>query len=148
MTNNNREADVATDRPSLAQYIGYSYGRRLPSSMSRWVAEDLAAQGAVRRHMIRMAIPPLFVLAPLWLLPASLYVHLEMTVPIYIWSLLMALALNKVWRRHRLAQHGLDPNLVDVINRKKKAHIDEAYARRFGPRPESAQWQSNSNPFH
>nr|WP_205390269.1 DUF5313 domain-containing protein [Mycolicibacterium hippocampi] len=139
---------MATDRPSLAQYIGYSYGRRLPSSMSRWVAEDLAAQGAVRRHMIRMAIPPLFVLAPLWLLPASLYVHLEMTVPIYIWSLLMALALNKVWRRHRLAQHGLDPNLVDVINRKKKAHIDEAYARRFGPRPESAQWQSNSNPFH
>ena len=129
---------MATDRPSLVQYIGYSYGRRLPSSMSRWVAEDLAAQGAVRRHMIRMAIPPLFVLAPLWLLPASLYVHLEMTVPIYIWSLLMALALNKVWRRHRLAQHGLDPNLVDVINRKKKAHIDEAYARRFGPRPESA----------
>jgi hypothetical protein len=148
MTNNNREPTVATDRPSLVQYIGYSYGRRLPSSMSRWVAEDLAAQGAVRRHMIRMAIPPLFVLAPLWLLPASLYVHLEMTVPIYIWSLLMALALNKVWRRHRLAQHGLDPNLVDVINRKKKAHIDEAYARRFGPRPESAQWQSNSNPFH
>ena len=148
MTNNNREPTVATDRPSLVQYIGYSYGRRLPSSMSRWVAEDLAAQGAVRRHMIRMAIPPLFLLAPLWLLPASLYVHLEMTVPIYIWSLLMALALNKVWRRHRLAQHGLDPNLVDVINRKKKAHIDEAYAARFGPRPESAQWQSNSNPFH
>ena len=66
-----------------------------------------------------MAIPPLLVLAPLWLLPASLYVHLEMTAPIYIWALLMALALNKVWRRHRLAQHGLDPNLVDVIKRKR-----------------------------
>ena len=98
---------MAADRPSFLQYIGYSYGRRLPSSMRRWVAEDLAAQGAVRRHMMRMAIPPLFLLAPLWLLPASLYVHLEMTVPIYLWSLLMTLALNKVWRRHRLAQHGL-----------------------------------------
>ena len=139
---------MATDRPSFMQYIGYSYGRRLPTSMQRWVAEDLAAQGAVRRHMLRMAIPPLVVLAPLWLLPASLYVHIEMTVPIYLWSLLMSLALNKVWRRHRLAQHGLDPNLVDVINRKKTAHIDEDYARRFGPRPPSAQWQSNSNPFH
>ena len=71
--------------------------------------------------MLRWAIPPLLVLAPFWLLPASLYVHLEMTAPIYIWALLMSLALNKVWRRHRLAQHGLDPNLVDVIKRKKHA---------------------------
>lgn len=139
---------MATDRPSFMQYVAYSYGRRLPTSMQRWVAEDLAAQGAVRRHMFRMAIPPLIVLAPLWLLPASLYVHIEMTVPIYIWSLLMGLALNKVWRRHRLAQHGLDPNLVDVINRKKTAHRDEDYVRRFGPRPPSAAGQSNSNPFH
>ena len=139
---------AATDRPSFLQYVGYSYGRRLPSSMRRWVAGDLAAQGAVRRHMIRMAIPPIFLLAPLWLLPASLYVHMEMTVPIYLWTLLIALALNKVWRRHRLAQHGLDSNLVDVINRKKRAHIEEDYVRRFGPRPESAEGQSNSNPFH
>lgn len=139
---------MATDRPSLPQYLAYSYGRRLPASMKTWVAEDLAAQGAVRRHMVRMAIPPLLLLAPLWLLPASVYVHLEMTVPIYLWALLMTLALNKVWRRHRLAQHGLDPNLVDVINRKKNARIDEDYARRFGPRPQSSEWQSNSNPFH
>ena len=138
---------MATDKPSPAQYVAYCYGRRLPASMSRWVAEDLAAQGAVRRHMIRMAIPPLLVLAPLWLLPASLYVHLEMTAPIYIWAVLMALALNKVWRRHRLAQHGLDPNLVDVIKRKRDAHMHEDYARRFGPRPQSAKWQSNSSPF-
>ncbi|MGZ8818222.1 MAG: DUF5313 domain-containing protein, partial [Mycobacterium sp.] len=109
-------------KPGPLQFITYIYGKRLPDSMREWVAHDLADHGAVRRHMIRMAIPPFLLLAPFWLLPASLYVHLEMTVPIYTWSLLMALALNKVWRRHRLAQHGLDPNLVDVINRKKKAH--------------------------
>ena len=86
-------------------------------------------------------------LAPLWLLPASLYVHTEMTAPIYIWALLMALALNKVWRRHRLAQHGLDPNLVDEINREKNARMHEAYIERFGPRPEEAKRQANSNPF-
>jgi hypothetical protein len=62
-----------------------------------------------------MAIPAALVLAPLWLLPASLYVHLEMTAPIFTWAVLMSLALNKIWRRHRLAQHGLDPNLVDTI---------------------------------
>ncbi|WP_406814122.1 DUF5313 domain-containing protein [Mycobacterium sp. M23085] len=134
-------------KPNLWQRIGYSYGRRLPDSMRTWVARDLAGEGAVRRHMIRWAIPPLLVLAPFWLLPASLYVHTEMTAPLYIWALLITLALNKVWRRHRLAVHGLDPNLVDVIARRKQARMHEDYARRYGPRPESAEWQSNSSPF-
>ena len=57
----------------------------------------------------------------------------------------MALALNKVWRRHRLAQHGLDPKLVDEINREKNAHIHDAYVAKYGPRPEEAKWQSNSS---
>jgi Family of unknown function (DUF5313) len=138
---------MTTTKPNLWQRIAYSYGRRLPDSMRNWVANDLAGKGAVRRHMIRWAIPPLFVLAPFWLLPASLYVHTEMTVPLYVWALLISLALNKVWRRHRLAQHGLDPNLVDVIKNEKQARMHEDYARRYGPRPESAAWQANSNPF-
>ena len=133
--------------PTPLQYIAYSYGRRLPDSMRDWVARDLAGPGAVRRHMIRMAIPPLLVLAPLWLLPASLYVHLEMTVPIYTWALLMSLALNKVWRRHQLAKHDLDPTLVDAIRRSRDTRIHEAYIDRYGPRPESARAQSNSSPF-
>lgn len=134
-------------KPNLWQRIGYSYGRRLPDSMRTWVARDLAGEGAVRRHMIRWAIPPLLVLAPFWLLPASLYVHTEMTAPLYIWALLITLALNKVWRRHRLAVHGLDPNLVDAIARRKQARMHEDYVARYGPRPESAEWQSNSSPF-
>jgi hypothetical protein len=134
-------------KPNLWQRIGYAYGRRLPDSMRGWVEHDLAGEGAIRRHMLRWAIPPLVVLAPLWLLPASLYVHTEMTAPIYIWALLISLALNKVWRRHRLADHGLDPNLVDVINRRRQARMHEDYARRYGPRPEEAEWQNNSSPF-
>ena len=115
--------------------------------MRGWVANDLAGKGAVRRFMLLAALPPLVVLAPFWLLPASLYVHIEMTVPIYIWALLISLALNKIWRRYRLAQHGLDPNLVDTIKREKDAKIHEDYIRRFGPRPEEAKRQANSNPF-
>jgi Family of unknown function (DUF5313) len=134
-------------RPTVLQYVAYSYGRCLPDSMRDWIAHDLAGKGAIRRHMIRMALPPLLVLAPFWLLPASLYVHLEMTAPIYIWALLMSMALNKVWRRHRLAQYGLDPNLVDVIKRQKDARIHDDYVRRYGPRPESARWQDSSSPF-
>jgi hypothetical protein len=134
-------------KPNLWQQIAYSYGRCLPDSMRTWVANDLAGKGAVRRHMIRWAIPPLVVLAPFWLLPASWYVHTEMTAPLFIWFMLITLSLNKVWRRHRLAQHGLDPNLVDVIKRKKQAKMHEDYARRYGPRPASAAWQDNSSPF-
>jgi hypothetical protein len=115
--------------------------------MRSWVAHDLAGKGAVRRFVFRAAIPPFLVLAPFWLLPGSPYVHSEMTVPIYIWTLLVSLALNKVWRRHRLAEHGLDPNLVDVVRRERDAKIDEDYIRRYGPRPESAKRQANSNPF-
>ncbi|AGZ50346.1 DUF5313 domain-containing protein [Mycobacterium kansasii] len=138
----------AAGRPNFLQYLAYSYGlRRLPDSMRSWVARDLAGKGAVRRYMLLTAIPPLLVLAPFWLLPASLYVHLEMTLPIYIWALLISLALNKVWRRHRLAQHGLDPNLVDAIKREKDAKMHEEYIRRYGPRPEEAKRYSNSNPF-
>ena len=136
-----------TARPTPLQYVAYSYGRRLPASLNNWVAEDLAGDGAVRRHVLRMAIPPFLVLAPLWLLPASLYVHLEMTAPIFIWAVLMSLALNKIWRRHRLARHGLDPTLVDSIRRRKDSRLHEDYAARFGPRPDSAKWQSNSSPF-
>jgi Family of unknown function (DUF5313) len=138
---------METTKPTVLQYVAYAYGRRLPDSMHRWVANDLAGQGAVRRHMIRMAIPPLLVLGPLWLLPASLYVHLEMTAPIYIWALLMSVALNKIWRRYRLAQHDLDPNLVDVIKHRRDARIHEDYIRRYGPRPPEAKWQANSSPF-
>jgi hypothetical protein len=138
---------METTKPNALQYVAYAYGRRLPDSMHIWVANDLAGEGAVRRHMFRMAIPPLLVLGPLWLLPASLYVHLEMTAPIYIWALLMSLALNKIWRRYRLAQHDLDPNLVDVIKHKRDARIHEDYIRRYGPRPPEAKWQANSSPF-
>ena len=134
-------------KPNLWQRIGYPYGRCLPDSMRSWVARDLAGDGAIRRHMIRWAIPPVLVISPLWLLPASPYVHLEMTAPLYFWALLISLALNKVWRRHRLADHGLDPNLVDAINNRKQARMHEDYIRRYGPRPESAEWQSNSSPF-
>lgn len=133
--------------PSFGQKVLYAYGKRLPDSMKQWVTADLTGKGAVRRHMLRYAIPPALILAPLWLLPASLYVHLEMTVPIYTWALVMAFVLNKVWRRHRLSQHGLDPKLIDTLNRERNARLHEDYARRYGARPQEAEWQSNPSPF-
>jgi len=121
-------------KPNVLQYVGYCYGRVLPPSMRDWVRNDLTSKGATIRTMIRAAVPALLVLAPFWLIPTTLYLHASMTLPIFIPFVLFSHALNKVWRRHRLAQHGLDPNLVDEFARTRDAHIHRSYIERYGPR--------------
>jgi len=126
--------ETGRTRPNIFQYIGYCYGRRLPDSMLDWVRNDLAGKGATIRMMVRVFIPALLIMAPFWLIPTTLDVHLSMTLPILIPFVYFSHALNKVWRRHMLRKHGLDPGLVDVRAREKKAHIHQAYIERYGPR--------------
>lgn len=126
--------DTERSRPNFVQYLAYSYGRVLPGSMRDWVREDLAGKGAARRVIIRVTIPAVLVLAPFWLIPTTLYVHASMTLPILIPFVYFSHALNKVWRRHRLAEHGLDPNLVEDRARIRDADVHRAYAERYGPR--------------
>jgi Family of unknown function (DUF5313) len=126
--------DTGRRRPNAVEYIAYSYGRVLPASMQDWVRNDLTGEGATTRTMIRSIIPALLVLGPFWLIPTTFYLHASMTLPIFLPFVLFAHALNKVWRRHRLAQHGLDPDLVDELARKRDAHIHSAYIERYGPR--------------
>lgn len=121
-------------RPNVIEYVGYSYGRRLPDSMRDWVRNDLAGKGATIRMMVRVFIPAFLVMAPFWLIPTTLVVHLSMTLPILIPFVYFSHALNKVWRRHMLAKHGLNPGLLDELSRKKNAHIHQAYIERYGPR--------------
>jgi hypothetical protein len=121
-------------RPNVWQYIGYSYGRRLPDSMRDWVRNDLAGKGATRRMMIRVFIPAFVIMAPFWLIPTTLDVHLSMTLPILIPFVYFSHALNKVWRRHMLRKHGLDPTLVDEIKRERDVQRHRAYVERYGPR--------------
>jgi Family of unknown function (DUF5313) len=132
---------AARTRPNAFEYVAYCYGRRLPSSMNQWVADDLAGRGATVRMMVRVFIPAFLILAPFWLIPTTLYVHLSMTLPILIPFVFFSHALNKVWRRHMLRLHGLDPGLVDYIARQRDAPKHEAYIRKYGPRtgPASSQ---------
>ena len=123
-------------RPGWWQYIRYCYGARLPDSMRDWVRNDLAGKGATRRMMLRVAVPAVLVLAPFWLVPTTLDVHLSMTLPILIPFVYFSHALNKVWRRHMLQVHGLDPNLVDERARERDAPMHQAYIERYGPRPD------------
>jgi len=104
--------------------------------MRDWVRHDLTAKGATGRMMRRVAVPALLVLAPFWLIPTTLDVHLSMTLPILIPFVYFSHALNKVWRRHMLQVHGLDPNLVDEQRSKRDARMRQNYIERYGPRDE------------
>jgi hypothetical protein len=127
-------SDSTRTKPNPIQFLQYCCGRRLPDSMLDWVREDLTGKGATRRMMLRVLIPAVLILTPFWLIDTSLYVHLSMTVPILIPFVYFSHALNKIWRRHMLRVHGLDPNLVDKIAREKNAHIHQAYIDKYGPR--------------
>ncbi|MET0897831.1 MAG: DUF5313 domain-containing protein [Mycobacterium sp.] len=126
--------DQARSTPNLWQYIRFSYGAQLPNSMRDWVRNDLAGKGATRRMMVRVFIPAVLILIPFWFIPTTLYVHLSMTLPILIPFVYFSHALNKVWRRHMLRVHGLSPDLVDELSRKKNAHVHQAYIDKYGPR--------------
>ncbi len=88
--------------------------------MRQWVADDLAGPGATIRMMVRVFIPAVLILTPFWVIPMSLYLHLSTTLPILIPFVFFSHALNKVWRRHMLRKHGLDPGLVDYVARQRE----------------------------
>ena len=119
-------------QPSLFQRIAYAYGKILPPEMNDWVRADLTGKGAQWRTFVRVIIPAVLVVAPLWLIPASVGMHLAMSSLLLLPFLYFTHALDKVWRVHRLRQHGLDPDLVNERTRDRDAHIREAYQRRYG----------------
>jgi hypothetical protein len=124
-------------RPNALQFIRYCCGGQLPDSMRDWVRNDLAGKGATGRMMRRVAVPAVLVLAPFFLIPTTLVVHLSMTLPILIPFVYFSHALNKVWRRHMLQVHNLDPNLVDARRSKREERMRQSYIDRYGPRDES-----------
>ena len=71
-------------RPNVVQYIAYCYGWVLPDSMRDWVRTDLGGKGATNRTIVRFAIPAILVLTPFWLIPTTLYLHVSMTLPIFL----------------------------------------------------------------
>lgn len=117
-------------KPNLLQYVAYCYGAVLPAEYDDWVREDLAGRGAQLRTLVRVSIPAVLVVAPLWLIPAGVGLHLAMSSLLLLPFVYFAHALDKVWRSHRLRQHGLDPDLVDERARRRDAHIREDYLRR------------------
>ncbi|WP_328350125.1 DUF5313 domain-containing protein [Mycobacterium sp. NBC_00419] len=118
--------------PNPLQYIAYCYGKQLPDSMRDWVRNDLTGKGARLRTLVRVAIPGLLLVSPLWLVPTTTPMHLAMSSLLFLPFLYFAHALDKIWRTYRLRQHNIDPGLIDELARKRDAHIHESYRRRYG----------------
>lgn len=120
----------------MSQYLGYCYGRVLPGEYDDWVRHDLAGPGARRRNIVRVTIPAVIVVAPLWLIPTSVGMHLAMSTLLLLPFVYFAHALDKIWRAHRLRQHGLDPELVDEKQRRRDDLVREEYQSRYGHTPD------------
>lgn len=122
---------MSGDRPNFLQYLGYSYGKVLPKSMHDWVIQDLGGPGASLRMTMRFTIPTVLGLALLWLIPADLYTHIGMTLPILLPFIFFAVVLNPVYRRHRMDKHGLDPALADWSARERDYAERNEYESRY-----------------
>jgi hypothetical protein len=118
--------------PTFAQRIRYICGGTLPPSMSDWVREDLTGPGAGRRYLLRILVPVIAPLCLFLLIPGPLWMRLAMMALLYLPLIYFTTALMYVYRRHRLARHGLDPALADARERQRGAAERAAYERRHG----------------
>ncbi|GAB33990.1 DUF5313 family protein [Gordonia otitidis] len=123
-------ADTAA-RPRGWQYLRYCYGAVLPVSMRDWVANDLAGKGAPLRMVVRWAIPCIILMLPMLFVPADWGVRFIMFSPIPIAYVFFSIALNVIYRRHRLEQHGLNPDLVKRNERVRNADLYDEYHRKY-----------------
>ena len=127
---------MSSEKPGPWLYLAYCCGKVLGPEHDDWVREDLTGKGAWTRNLIRVMVPALVIVAPLWLIPASTGMHLAMSMLLLVPFVYFAHALDKVWRAHRLRQHGLDPELVDERTRRREASRREDYERRYGRPPQ------------
>ncbi|MFF0490209.1 DUF5313 family protein [Nocardia sp. NPDC004068] len=120
------------DRPNPMQRVRYALGGTLPPNLREWVLEDLTGPGAARRYLLRFLIPVVPVLCLFLLVPGPAWIGLSMMALLYIPLIFFTVALMYVYRRHRLLQHGLDPELADIRDRRRAAAEREAYESRHG----------------
>lgn len=122
---------MRTARPPLWRTVPYAYGARLDPEYSHWVTHDLAGRGAGARMVARWAVPCLVLLTPFLFVPADAIVKAMLTLPILLPYVYFSIALNRVYRRHRLAQHGLDPALVDARERARNSRSEQEYLAKY-----------------
>lgn len=102
---------MAGDRPGVLRWVGYAYGRRLPTRYAQWVLRDLTGRWWFLRHTLRALVqcaPALLLL----LFPASPSILAMMVGIVVFGALFYGMTFAHEIRDHRLYQHGYVPELV------------------------------------
>ncbi|WP_330233829.1 DUF5313 domain-containing protein [Nocardia sp. NBC_00508] len=118
--------------PTIRQRIAYDVGRELPEELHEWVIHDLVGHGAVERYLVRFLGPIIPFFALVLLFPGPLPLKIGLIVMMIVPLVVFTVALSYVWRRFRLVQHGLNPELVD--HGKVSEHDRDLYELRYGHR--------------
>ncbi|GAJ85425.1 hypothetical protein NBRGN_094_00250 [Nocardia brasiliensis NBRC 14402] len=118
--------------PTMRQRIAYDLGRELPGELHEWVIHDLVGHGAMERYLVRFLGPVIPFFALVLLFPGPMALKLGLIVMMIVPLVIFTVALSYVWRRFRLVQHGLNPELAD--HAKFSEHDRERYELRYGHR--------------
>ncbi|MFQ6325549.1 DUF5313 family protein [Nocardia sp. CWNU-33] len=118
--------------PTIRQRITYDLGLELPEELHEWVIRDLVGHGAMERYLVRFLGPIIPFFALVLLFPGPMPLKIGLIVMMIVPLVIFTVALGYVWRRFRLVQHGLDPELVD--HGKISEHDRDLYELRHGHR--------------
>jgi len=118
--------------PTIGQRITYHLGRELPPELHGWVIHDLIGHGAMERYLVRFLVPVIPFLALVLLFPGPMPLKIGMIVMMAIPWAIFTVALSYVWRRFRLAQHGLDAEWINHI--RISEHDRDRYRLQHGHR--------------
>lgn len=121
-------------RPTPWQWVGYAFGRPLPSTMTDWVAHDLTGDHAVVRHLIRGQVPFLPIYAVFMFFPGELWLRGAMVLLAVLLSVFFTASYMEENRQRRLVRHMLPHDLTNP----RKAQESELVKKRYlAAHPES-----------
>ncbi|TQM29532.1 DUF5313 family protein [Nocardia bhagyanarayanae] len=122
------------NKPTFGQRIAYDLGRELPEELHEWVVHDLVGHGAMERYLVRFIVPIIPFFALVLLFPGPMPLKIGMIVMMIVPLVIFTVALSYVWRRFRLIQHGLSPDLLDHgrISDRERERYELRYRHREG----------------
>jgi hypothetical protein len=97
------------DRPSLAHWLRYAFGGRLPERYDEWVLRDLTGPDWRIREAGRIMMFAVIPIAGMLMLPGPLEIRIYAALFLLIGPAFVGFAYGDELRDRRLRQHGLLP---------------------------------------
>ena len=107
-------------RPTVLQWIWYTYGGRLPHSLAPWVLHDTTTKTWVLRHLARAVVQLApFIAVCLAAIPVSFAYRLSAAVGGLILALMFSVAYMTETTEHRVAKAGFEPGTAARVREER-----------------------------